>query len=65
MADDGFDLEELRKRAESIGLTSLSDAHLRQLAKADKAAQERRDRIPTDLHMYDEPAHTFRADGKT
>lgn len=58
MADD---LELVRQRAAEIGLTNLTEAHLEQLAKADKDARERLDRIPADLHMYEEPAHTFRA----
>jgi hypothetical protein len=61
MADD---IEQVRKRAADIGLTNLTDAHLAQLAEADKGAQERLGRIPTDLHMYEEPAHTFRLDGE-
>jgi len=58
MADD---LEQIRKRAASIGLTKLTDAQLQQLANADKGAQERLGHIPSDLRMYDEPAHVFRA----
>jgi hypothetical protein len=62
MSDDGIDLDEVKKRATEIGLTNLTDNHLEQLGKADKGTQERLRRIPSDLHMYEEPAHTFRAD---
>ena len=64
MADESLDLERIRKRAAEIGLDKLSDAHLAQLARADKGTRDRLRHIPTDLHMYDEPAHVFRADGE-
>jgi len=59
MADD---LELIRKRAADIGLTNLTVADLQQLAKADAGARKRLGRLPSDLHMYEEPAHVFRLD---
>ncbi len=53
--------ETLRREAEQLGLTNLSDEHLAQFAKAKAAAERMRRVIPRDLHMSVEPAHTFRA----
>lgn len=64
MADESLDLDRIRKRAAEVGLARLNDAHLEQLARADKGTRERLRHIPSDLHMYDEPAHVFRADGE-
>jgi hypothetical protein len=53
--------DELRHEAERAGLTRLSDKHLAQFAKAKAAADRLLSRIPRDLPMSEEPAHTFRA----
>jgi hypothetical protein len=51
----------LKREAERAGLTHLSHEHLAQFAKARVSIENLLGRIPRDLHMYDEPAHTFRA----
>jgi hypothetical protein len=57
---DESGLEEMRKMAAAIGLTRLSEEHLRQLARATRTAEARRAALPTaDLAPTDEPAHVF------
>jgi hypothetical protein len=53
--------ETLQHEAAQIGLTHLSDEHLRQFAKAKAAADRMVRAIPRNLPMAEEPAHTFRA----
>jgi hypothetical protein len=53
--------DDLKRAAEQAGLTHLCDDHLAQLARARDAVESMLSRIPRNLHMYDEPAHTFRA----
>ena len=55
------DQTELKRAVERAGLTNLSGPQLAQAAKAKAAAEQLVQRIPRDLHMYDEPAHIFRA----
>ena len=56
------DKDEITRYAERFGLTRLTDHHLAQLAKAKTAADGLVDAVPRDLSIYDEPAHTFRAE---
>jgi hypothetical protein len=63
MAEDSPTLDEVRKMAADIGLTRLTDEHLRQLLRATRAAQARRAVLPlAGLDPADEPAHVFRLD---
>ncbi len=55
------DRDELKQEAERVRLTNLTDQQLAQFAKAKTSAERLVSGIPHDLHMYDEPAHTFRA----
>ena len=56
-------LDEIRRMAAAIGLTSLTDEHLNQLLRATKTAQQRRAALPTaDLTPADEPGHVFLAE---
>jgi hypothetical protein len=55
------DQDALKHEAARYGLTKLSDEHLAQFAAAKAAVERLLGRIPRDLHMYEEPAHTFRA----
>lgn len=55
------DRDVLKHDAERMGLTNLSDQHLAQVAKAKASAERLVDGIRRDFHVYDEPAHTFRA----
>ena len=53
--------DELEREAERVGLAHLTDQQLAQFAKAKASAERLISSIPQDLHMYDEPAHMFRA----
>lgn len=55
-------LEEVRRMAQEIGLTRLTEAHLQQLLAATRIARSRRAALPTaDLTPADEPAHVYAA----
>jgi hypothetical protein len=57
---DEFNLDETRRAATAIGLSRLTDEHLRQFARATRAAEQRRAALPTGrLTPADEPAHVF------
>ena len=55
------DRDELKQEAERLGLTNLTDEQLAQFAKAKASSEQLVNGMTHDLHMYDEPAHTFRA----
>ena len=55
------DRDTLKQEAERLGLTNLTDEQLAQFAKAKASAELLAGGIPQDLHMYQEPAHTFHA----
>lgn len=55
------DRDTLQREAEHAGLTQFSEKHWAQFAKAKASAERLVSGIPRDLHMYEEPAHTFRA----
>lgn len=55
------DQDVLKREAAQLGLSRLCDEHPAQFAAAKEAAERLLGRIPRDLHMYEEPAHTFRA----
>ena len=60
MAEDVM-VEEVRRWAESIGMTQLTDEHLHQLVGAMKAARARRSALRSEtLGPSDEPAHVYR-----
>ena len=60
MADD-LTLDEVRRMAADIGMTRLSDEHLKQLSRAATAARARRAALRSaSLDPADEPAHVFR-----
>ena len=61
MTGDDPTLEDIRKMAADIGLTRLTEEHLRQLLASTRAARARRDALPIGgLVPADEPAHVFR-----
>lgn len=63
MAQSALTLDEVRRMAEHIGLTRLTDAHLEALVRATQAAQARRGKLKIDELVYaDEPAHVFSLD---
>ena len=55
------DRDKLKQEAERLGLTNLTDEQLAQFAEAKASAELLAGGIPRDLHMYQEPAHTFHA----
>lgn len=55
------DHDALQREAERAGLIHLSETHWAQFAKARASAEQLIRDIPRHLHMYDEPAHIFRA----
>jgi hypothetical protein len=64
MANDHLTIGEVKRMADEIGLTNLTDEHLEELLRATLAARARR----TALHVAsltpaDEPAHVYRLAG--
>ena len=55
------DTAEIKQRAETIGLTKLTDYHLEQLARATQSAAQRKQQLTIELEIADEPSHVFRA----
>lgn len=55
------DRDALEWEAEQAGLRHFSEKHWAQFAKAKASAEQLVNGIPRHLHMYEEPAHTFRA----
>ncbi|HEX3245179.1 MAG TPA: hypothetical protein VHX16_07210 [Chloroflexota bacterium] len=65
MANDTFTIGEVKRMAEEIGLTRLTDEHLHELLRATNAARERRTALPVaNLTPADEPAHVYRLVGE-
>lgn len=57
-----INLEALRRMAADIGLTRLTDEHMRELLRATNVARQRRAALPTaGLTPADEPAHVYLA----
>ena len=50
-----------RLEAQRAGLAELLQTHRAELEKAKASAERLISSIPRGLHMYDEPAHIFRA----
>jgi hypothetical protein len=64
MAQDDLTLDDVKKMAAEIGLTRLSEEHLRELHRATRVARARRGSLrSSELTYADEPAHVFRLDG--
>lgn len=59
MMSDREDLSELKQQAESIGLTRLTDKHLKQLQRATQRSRQHRSNLQIDLSVADEPAHVY------
>jgi hypothetical protein len=61
MPEEHLTLDEIRRMAEEIGMTRLTDEHMQQLLRAAKLARARRATLSlADLGPADEPAHVFR-----
>ena len=55
------DRDAFQREAEQAGLTQFSETHWAQFAKAKASAEQLVRGIPRHLHVYEEPAHIFRA----
>ena len=51
----------LQREAERLGLATVAAQFPEQFAKAKAAAERYVSRVPRDLSLSEEPAHTFRA----
>ena len=61
MSDADLSLDDIRRMAAEVGMTSLTDEHLQQLLRATRAARARRAALPiATLTPADEPMHVFR-----
>jgi hypothetical protein len=61
MANDQLTIDEVKRMAEEIGMTHLTEEHLQELLRATNAARERRSALPVEsLTPADEPAHVYR-----
>jgi hypothetical protein len=61
MANDALTIGEMKRMADEIGMTNLTDEHLEELLRATNGARERRAALPVDqLTPADEPAHVYR-----
>ena len=64
MANDQLTIGEVKRMAEEIGMTHLTDEHLQQLLQATNEARARRGALPVgNLTPADEPAHVYRLIG--
>lgn len=61
---DNDDLGDLKQRAAAIGLTRLTDQHLRQLQRATERSRNNKATLQIELAVADEPAHVFTLAGK-
>ena len=55
------DRDTLQQEAEQAGLRQFSQKHWAQFANAKASAEQLIRGIPRHLHVYEEPAHIFRA----
>lgn len=53
------DLSELKQRAEAVGLTRLTEAHLEQLQRATDSTGKLKAKLAERLTVADEPAHVY------
>jgi hypothetical protein len=64
MANDELTIGEVKRMAEEIGMTHLTEDHLQQLLHATNEARARRSALPVaSLTPADEPAHVYRLVG--
>lgn len=60
MANDHLTIDEMKRMADEIGLSNLTDEHLEELLRATLAARARRTALhAASLIPADEPAHVF------
>jgi len=60
LSEQDSDLAEARRLAARLGLSRLTEGHLRELADGIAANRSLAARLPRDLHPADEPAHIYR-----
>ena len=61
MASDELTLSEVKRMAEGVGLTHLTEEHLQQLLRATMDSQKRSKILPVaGLTPADEPSHVYR-----
>jgi hypothetical protein len=56
---DKDDLDDLKQRAAAVGLTRLTDMHLRQLQRATQRIRQQQANLRVALSVADEPAHVY------
>lgn len=59
MDSDKRDISELKRRAEAVGLTRLTEAHLEQLQRATDSIGKLKAKLAESLTVADEPAHVY------
>lgn len=59
MGKNDKDLAELKRRAEAVGLTRLTEAHLEQLQRATGSIGKLKAKLADGLTVADEPAHVY------
>jgi hypothetical protein len=64
MASNDKDLSELKRRAEAVGLTRLTAAHLEQLQRATASIGKMKATLSDELTVADEPAHIYSLKGE-
>ena len=56
---DANELAALRARAEAVGLTRLTDAHIEQLKRATEGSARHKSNLTVEVAVADEPAHVY------
>ena len=56
---------ELRDKAQALGLSNLSEEHLAQFDRATTGMERHLQRLPRKMPPSQEPAHIYRAKGET
>ncbi len=57
--------EQIRDKARALGLDRLTDEHLAQFDRATSSMEQHLKRLPRNMPVEQEPAHTYRAKGET
>ena len=57
--------EQIRDKARALGLDRLTDEHLAQFDRATSGMEQHLKRLPHNMPEEQEPAHIYRAKGKT
>jgi hypothetical protein len=57
--------EQIRDKARALGLDRLTDEHLAQFDRATRGMEQHLKRLPGNMPVEQEPAHNYRAKGRT